>query len=91
MPSKTPRAYRIHHGRHVLERQAERDIMLAIVEDTVRNGTERPLSGRGNRGGAFRRYEKWHGVRKIIVIAELVGHDCHLITIYEEGPDISRN
>jgi hypothetical protein len=91
MPSKTPRPYRIHHGRHLLQRQAERDIALALVDEVVRTGSERPLPGRGNRGGVFRRYEKWHAQRKIVVIAELVGHECYLLTTYEEGPDIARN
>ena len=91
MPSKTPRTYRIHHGRHVLERQAERDIALPIIDGTVRMGSERPLPGRGSRGGVFRRYEKWAGPRKIVVIAELVGNECYLITTYEEGQDTSRN
>lgn len=91
MPSKIPRSYNLHFGQHVLERQAERNIPLPLLEDTVRTGTELPLSGRGNRGGVFRRYEKRIGSRKIVVIAELVGNQCYLITTYEEDPNRSRN
>jgi hypothetical protein len=74
-----------------MERQSERDVAIATIENTVRNGSERPLPGKGARGGTFRRFEKRHDSRMIVVIAELVGNDCYLITTYEDQPDTSRN
>ena len=91
MPSGTPRRYRLHFGLHVLERQTQRGVTREDVEEAVRCGTERTLPGRGNRGGVFRSFLKRIGARKIIVIAELIGNECYLITTYEEGPDPTRN
>ncbi len=92
MPPKGnfPRDFELRLGLHIMERQAERDIPMPLVEDTVRTGSEKTL-GRGQFGGTIRRFEKAHQERKIVVIGELVGKVLHLITTYEEGPDISRN
>lgn len=87
---KFPREFELRIGLHIMERQAERDIPLPLVEDTVRTGSEKAV-GRGQFGGTIRQYEKTHQGRKIVVIGELVGKVLHLITTYEKGPDISRN
>ena len=91
MPTGTPRPYEIKAGLHILQRQAERDIPMDVIENAIRNGSERPLPGKGERGGVFRRYELRHEGRKIIVIAELCGKVCHLITTYEKATDHTRN
>lgn len=84
MPSSTPRRYTIHLGRHVIERQSERDVPIAQIEDTVKNGSMRVLPGKGKRGGTYRRFEKRHESRMIVVIAELLGNDCYVMTTYED-------
>ena len=92
MPPKGPypRNYELRVGLHAMQRQAERDIPMPIMEDTVRTGSEKTL-GKGQLGGTVRQYDKAHQGRKVVVIGELVGNVLHLITTYEKTPDISRN
>lgn len=49
------------------------------------------LQAKSKRGGTVRRYERRFSNRNVVVIAELVGKECYLITTYEEGPEPTRN
>ncbi len=85
MPDKTPRTYQILHGLHSMHRQTERDISTQQIEHAIRNGTAKNQPHKGERGGTIRRFESQDDLRKIVVIAEIVNQDCHVITTYAQN------
>ena len=85
MPPKGPfpREYQITHTRHLRERSATRQIDVQTVETVIRTGSERPKPGRGVRGGVYVEFSKTIDARSVVVIAEILGQQCFVLTTYE--------
>jgi hypothetical protein len=85
MPPKGqfPRTYVIEDSLHRKERSRVRQISWDEVVETIRTGAEWPHSGKGMHGGRYVRLSKQIGGRMIVVIAEVLGSTCYVITTYE--------
>lgn len=76
-----PRTFEIKHTDHATQRRAQRAISTAEIEDTIKTGAERPQPGTGGHGGRFVKFSKG----SVVVIAEICGKVCHVITTYHDA------
>ena len=68
--------------RHVRERALERGLSLEDVRAVVRAPETVKHLGHGPHGGLRRKFSKSSGARRMIVVAEIKGKDCWLVTAY---------
>ena len=78
-----PREFNFHDSLHVLQRSAERNIDTALVYETVKTGAVTHTGMKGRLGGLKVLYKKRHDRRLIVVVAEVRGSECYLLTAYE--------
>jgi hypothetical protein len=74
------RELQVHHRIHALERQAERGLSAQMIEDTIHTGQRLLERTPGERGGDVWRFSKVINRRKVVVIGEVLGSRCHVIS-----------
>jgi hypothetical protein len=65
---------------HMLRRIRERRLNLDNVKAVIRSPNRVKDQGRGKHGGIKRKYWKTAGDHTMVVVAEIKGNDCWLIT-----------
>lgn len=81
---KFPREHTIVPTRHQRERSTQRVIPQAEVDLVIRTGSARPEHGKGVNGGVYVRFSKVVEGRTVVVIAEILGQQCFVLTTYEQ-------
>lgn len=80
LPRFNQRELVVHHRMHALLRQSERGLSASTVEDTIHTGRRWLERTPGERGGDVWRFEKTHTDRKVVVIGEVLGRECYVIS-----------
>jgi hypothetical protein len=61
---------------------AQRGLSLDAIKDVVKYPQQKLAKRRGDNGGMVFRFSKQRGRDKVVVVAEVKGQDCWLITAW---------
>jgi hypothetical protein len=72
--------YRFHHTKHETLRVSERELSVENLKNVVRYFDTEQFLRHGYHGGAVKKFRKTVEARTLVVVAEIKGDDCWLLT-----------
>lgn len=72
--------FRFHTTKHEALRVSERDLSTENMKNVVRYPDSEQLLRRGNHGGMVKKFRKTVDGKTLVVVAEIKGKDCWLLT-----------
>jgi hypothetical protein len=75
---------KFHTTAHFLQRLSERQLSLENVKNVVRYPLRKKIMWRGNLGGWVHQFEKDVDQTTLVIVGEIKGSDCWLLTAYEK-------
>jgi hypothetical protein len=72
--------YRFHHTKHQTLRISERELSSENLKNVVRYPDLEQFLRRGVHGGTVRKFRKTVDGKTLVVVAEIRGKDCWLLT-----------